>query len=160
MKGFFKKAKGEVQGLLNSDPRASHPPPNVQPSYHPGTPQGQFKGMHQDQPSQIQDPTPLDITRYRYHHGTNLGSIYVLEKWLHPSMFPEGASGSSELEAVKAWTEEIGLDKTRQMFEKHWANAVTDDDIKWLLEEAKCKSSSVLGMMKTSSGTYSSPVQR
>ena len=43
-----------------------------------------------------------DILRYRYHHGTNLGSIYVLEKWLHGSMFDNEAAGDSELDAVTA----------------------------------------------------------
>lgn len=46
-------------------------------------------------------PTAIDIFRYRYQHGTNLGSIFVLEKWLHPKMFEKDAQGSSELEAVK-----------------------------------------------------------
>ena len=48
-------------------------------------------------------PTATDIFRYRYQHGTNLGSIFVLEKWLHPKMFEKDAQGSSELEAVKQW---------------------------------------------------------
>jgi hypothetical protein len=46
-------------------------------------------------------PTDKDIFRYRYQHGTNLGSIFVLEKWLHSSMFEKNMPGSSELEAVK-----------------------------------------------------------
>lgn len=45
-------------------------------------------------------PTAIDIFRYRYQHGTNLGSIFVLEKWLHPKMFEKDAKGSSEIEAV------------------------------------------------------------
>jgi hypothetical protein len=50
-------------------------------------------------------PTTEDIFRYRYQHGTNLGSIFVLEKWLHRSMHEKGSSGSSELSAVTqyAW---------------------------------------------------------
>ena len=50
-------------------------------------------------------PTPYDILRYRAHHGTNLGSIFVLERWLYPSMFPagEGNSGGSELDAVTGY---------------------------------------------------------
>lgn len=50
-------------------------------------------------------PTTEDIFRYRYQHGTNLGSIFVLEKWLHGSMHEKGSSGSSELSAVTqyAW---------------------------------------------------------
>ena len=48
-------------------------------------------------------PTPLDTLRYRSHHGTNLGSIFVLEKWLFPSMFEPNARGDSELDAVTAY---------------------------------------------------------
>lgn len=46
-------------------------------------------------------PTARDIFRYRYQHGTNLGSIFVLERWLTGSMYEDGTPGSSELEAVK-----------------------------------------------------------
>ena len=55
-----------------------------------------------DSPSHIQPPSPVDVLRYRYHHGTNLGSIFVLEQWLSPSMFVSGANGGSELDAVQA----------------------------------------------------------
>ena len=48
-------------------------------------------------------PTPLDNLRYRFHNGTNLGSIFVLEKWLFPSMFEPNARGDSELDAVTAY---------------------------------------------------------
>ena len=43
-----------------------------------------------------------DVYRYRYHHGTNLGSIFILEKWLFSTMFEESAQGGSELDAVQA----------------------------------------------------------
>ena len=56
----------------------------------------------QDTPSTIEAPTSLDVLRYRYHHGTNLGSVFVLEQWLSGSMFEEGAAGASELDAVNA----------------------------------------------------------
>lgn len=46
-------------------------------------------------------PTEKDIFRYRYQHGTNLGAIFVLEKWLKGSMYEKGAEGSSELAAIK-----------------------------------------------------------
>lgn len=46
--------------------------------------------------------TTADIFNYRYHHGTNLGSVFVLEKWLSSSMYVHGAAGDSELDAVRA----------------------------------------------------------
>lgn len=51
---------------------------------------------------QLSRPTPKDIFRYRYQHGTNLGSIFILEQWLYGSMYDQGVSGSSELDAVVA----------------------------------------------------------
>ena len=50
-----------------------------------------------------------EILRYRYHHGPNLGSIFVLEKWLHGSMFDTGAAGSSELDAVVSYDSHIPI---------------------------------------------------
>ncbi|KAL5381720.1 hypothetical protein PMIN06_010551 [Paraphaeosphaeria minitans] len=85
----------------------------------------------------IQVPSALDILRYRYHHATNLGSVYVLERWLSPSRFPQETSGSSELEAVKSWVAKIGAEQTKKMFETAWANAILDEDIVWLKDEAK-----------------------
>lgn len=45
-------------------------------------------------------PSTKDILRYRYQHGTNLGSIFILEQWLFGSMYDEGVPSSSELDAV------------------------------------------------------------
>lgn len=54
-----------------------------------------------DQQANIQPPHPLEVMRYRYQHGTNLGSVFVLEKWLTGSMYAEGSPGSAELAAVQ-----------------------------------------------------------
>ncbi|EXJ73064.1 uncharacterized protein A1O5_04213 [Cladophialophora psammophila CBS 110553] len=85
-------------------------------------------------------PTPKDILRYRYQHGTNLGSIFILEQWLFGSMYDQGVSGSSELDAVVASINVRGLDATRQKWEAHWANALTDADLDWLANAAHCNS--------------------
>ena len=45
-------------------------------------------------------PLTKDILRYRYQHGTNLGSIFILEQWLFGSMYDEGVPSSSELDAI------------------------------------------------------------
>lgn len=55
-------------------------------------------------------------------------------------MFPQGCSGGSELDAVSTSLQQSGLEATRQKFENHWRNALTDQDLKWLVEEAKCTS--------------------
>ena len=80
-----------------------------------------------------------DILRYRFHYGTNVGSFFVLEKWLFSSMFPSkaGDKQSSELESLKLWIPQIGIDATRAKFEAHWASALTDDDLDWLVNTAR-----------------------
>lgn len=47
-------------------------------------------------------PTTSDILRFRFQQGVNLGGVFVLEQWLTPSMYDEGVSGASELDAVVA----------------------------------------------------------
>lgn len=142
MRGFLHKAKEELKGVTQRDGNSL---PGGQPgNISPQPQQHQFPGQlynhhgqwhHQDHT--IREPTPLDILRYRYHHGTNLGSVYVIERWLVPSSFPEGAEGSSELAAVKAWVDQIGIEATKQKFEERWANAVSDEALGWLVNKAK-----------------------
>ncbi|KZF22188.1 glycoside hydrolase family 5 protein [Xylona heveae TC161] len=126
MKSFIKKAKASLRDVQSQFPSSQ------------GN-QAQQQIIHQqDTPSRIQPPTPTDILRYRYHHGTNLGSIFVLEQWLTPSMFVEGAAGGSELDAVNACLKSQGLDATRAKWENHWSNAVSDSDFSWLVNTAHC----------------------
>lgn len=55
-----------------------------------------------DEYDTTQPITELDILRYRYHHGANLGGVFVLEKFLAPNMF-DGCEKDSENEAVMQW---------------------------------------------------------
>ncbi len=52
-------------------------------------------------------PTVLDVLRYRYHHGANLGGCFVLEKWLWPGMYEHVTRGDSELDAVQAYAHQV-----------------------------------------------------
>ncbi|KAF5867506.1 putative glucan -beta-glucosidase protein [Botrytis fragariae] len=90
--------------------------------------------IHQSRPSTISQPTVSEILRYRYHFGVNLGSIFVLEPWLFPK-FVGGAS--SELDAVTSSVKNNGVEATRQKWEGHWKNAVTDQAFGWLAKSAK-----------------------
>lgn len=102
-----------------------------------------FQDPLQLQPSQVKTippPSPLDLFRYRYHYGANLGSIFVLEQWLSGSMFPAGSPGGSELDAVSASFQASGLAATRARWEEHWSAAVSDADFAWLVNEAHCTS--------------------
>lgn len=136
MKGFLQKAKAEWKDRLQreeSDQQQQH-----QQDHQPHSSPGHCPPPAHQNHGGINEPTALDILRYRYHHGTNLGSVYVVERWLQPSRFPEGAEGSSELAAVKAWVEKEGIECARDKFEQHWASIVTDAAIGWLVNEAKC----------------------
>lgn len=145
MNDLLQKAKSGLDKVMDSYPSLSlapkrlPPQPPPKPAHFSNPQRTPVCTMQQDQPSSIQDPTSLDILRYRYHHGTNLGSIYVLERWLFPSRFPQETKGSSELEAVKAWVEKVGVEAAKKQFEKAWETAISDQDIDWLKNEAKCK---------------------
>jgi aryl-phospho-beta-D-glucosidase BglC (GH1 family) len=94
------------------------------------------KQSSEPQPNIISPPTPLDVIRYRFHHGTNLGSIFVLEKWLTPSMFPSSSPSGSELSAVTTSLSVSGLAATREKWTQQWRGALSDADLRWLVEEA------------------------
>ncbi|KAG9228995.1 glycoside hydrolase superfamily [Amylocarpus encephaloides] len=126
MKSFFNKLEDKVssfsQEFLVHDSKAQQP----------------IQQQHQS--STILPPTPDDVFRYRYHHGTNLGSVFVLEKWLSGHMFLPSSNGDSELDAVTASVKERGIDETRRIWEDFWKSAVTDDDWEWLKTSARCTS--------------------
>ena len=84
------------------------------------------------------DPLPEDVFRYRQHFGANLGSVFVLEKWMSPDMFDNGAD-KAELSAVAASVKRIGLKATRKRWEAHWDAAITDEDLDWLANTAHGK---------------------
>ncbi|KAJ9608450.1 Glucan 1,3-beta-glucosidase 3 [Cladophialophora chaetospira] len=89
---------------------------------------------------QVGPPTSADVLRYRYQHGTNLGSIFILEQWLFGSLYDQGVTGSSELDAINASINTRGLEATRQKWEAHWNSALTDSDLDWLVKSARCNS--------------------
>lgn len=138
MKGFLQRAKAEVKNFSQRDFRPEPVQHDGNHNHQSHDPQGQRPPTQHHGHGSIAEPTDLDILRYRYHHGTNLGSVYVIERWLQSSRFPEGAEGSSELAAVKAWVDREGIDGARQKFEQHWSSIVTDAAIGWLVNEAKC----------------------
>ncbi|KAL3428022.1 endo-beta-1,6-glucanase [Phlyctema vagabunda] len=124
MKKLLSKAKAALQDEF----------PQLQQS------QQSQRQLHASHPSTIGPPKPIDVLRYRYHHGTNLGSIFVLEDWLFPSMYPPETGGSSELDAVYNSIHRDGLEASRNKWEQHWRDALTDADLEWLVAEARCTS--------------------
>ena len=86
----------------------------------------------------MQSPSQADVNRYQFHYGANLGSTFILERWLTPCMFHESAKGSSELAAVESWVKVESLEKARERFERHWREYVSDADLDWLKDKSKC----------------------
>lgn len=85
-------------------------------------------------------PTAEDIFRYRYQHGTNLGSMFVHGPWLSDGASSYDSGGFKELEEVKRSLATKGLEETRLQWEAHWRGALTDLDILWLKDVARCNS--------------------
>jgi len=127
MKKLFNKAKSAIQDT-----------PPCSPAQITSKTQSPIPPI--DRPSKISPPTPQDVIRYRYHHGTNLGSIFVLERWLMPSMFLSSCTGDSELATVTSSLRAWGYMSTKAHWEKHWASAVSDSEFQWLTQDAKCTS--------------------
>ncbi|KAF1984012.1 glycoside hydrolase family 5 protein [Aulographum hederae CBS 113979] len=136
MRKFLDKARDAIKDLTDDD--------KAEQTYNAP----QKRSMDEQQqvlavnPPPAGQPSRLDVMRYRYHHGTNLGSIYVLEKWLHPSMFPSNApaNATAELPAAQLAIKEMGTDGARAKFQRHWDSAISDDDFRWLVNDAHCTS--------------------
>ncbi|CAK4032617.1 glycoside hydrolase family 5 [Lecanosticta acicola] len=124
MRKFMDKAKSAFDDIGSSKPT--------------GQPQSKVQVPMQDGQCTIQPPTSSDVFKYRYHHGVNLGSIFILERWLTGCMFNDKSQGTSELASVESWVQLEGTEAARNRFEKHWKEYVSDADLDWLKDVAKC----------------------
>ncbi|KIJ52830.1 glycoside hydrolase family 5 protein [Sphaerobolus stellatus SS14] len=69
-----------------------------------------------------------DIYRYRRQYGVNLGSWFVLEKWISGGPFREAASpASSDYDVARGH-------HAREILESHWDTWITESDWKWIAE--------------------------
>ena len=100
---------GILDKLKNS---ASRAPPPSQQSYPP--------------PPAPHFLSPQDVYRYRHQRGVNLGSWFVLERWMASKPF-EGAvaPGQSDLDVARGKNAKANL-------EAHWDSWVGDDDWRWI----------------------------
>lgn len=55
-------------------------------------------------------------------------------------MFPKDAADGSELAAARASLHSSGLDATREKWTRHWRDALSDDELRWLAQDAKVTS--------------------
>ncbi|KAK8853316.1 hypothetical protein IAR55_004020 [Kwoniella newhampshirensis] len=70
------------------------------------------------------------IYRYRQQQSVNLGSWFVQEQWMNPSLFT-CASGNkqAELDVANGWG---SVDNARQVLERHWDEWITESDFQFL----------------------------
>ncbi|KAG1823741.1 glycoside hydrolase superfamily [Suillus subaureus] len=74
----------------------------------------------------LQESPQQRLYRYRKQRGVNLGSWFVLERWVSESPFQGAAgSGQSDLDVAK------GL-HAKQVLEQHWDSWITSTDFEWL----------------------------
>ncbi|KAF8810115.1 glycoside hydrolase [Phlegmacium glaucopus] len=76
------------------------------------------------------DPAIAHIYRYRQQQSVNLGSWFVHEKWMTPSLF-SCASGRQEAEidiAYGWWS----IDNARIVLERHWDTFINETDFQYL----------------------------
>ncbi|KAI0765919.1 glycoside hydrolase [Trametes elegans] len=81
-------------------------------------------------PPAVRGPFPdeQDWYRYRKQRGVNLGSWFVLERWIAESPFHNAiAPGQSDLDVARGA-------HAREILEQHWDTWITADDWAWLAE--------------------------
>ncbi|KAI0044921.1 glycoside hydrolase family 5 protein [Auriscalpium vulgare] len=73
-------------------------------------------------------PNAQDLYRYRKQRGINLGSWFVLERWIADAPYRAAASpGQSDHDVAR------GSD-ARHILEEHWDNWITENDWRWIAE--------------------------
>ncbi|KAJ2964222.1 hypothetical protein NQZ79_g826 [Umbelopsis isabellina] len=78
------------------------------------------------------DPVLSEIYRHRRHVGVNLGSLFILEKWLCPPALCScviSKSWESEHDFLQATS---SAKAARDALEEHWRTFITEEDFKWL----------------------------
>ncbi len=72
--------------------------------------------------------TLATIYRYRRQQSVNLGSLFVLESWMVPSLFACAAQPAiSELDVANGWE-----GSARALLERHWDTWITEEDFQWM----------------------------
>ncbi|KAH7923868.1 glycoside hydrolase [Leucogyrophana mollusca] len=76
------------------------------------------------------DQSQANVYRYRQQQSVNLGSWFVQENWMVPSLFT-CASGpqAAELDVASGWG---STDNARAVLERHWDNFINQSDFDYL----------------------------
>lgn len=82
------------------------------------------------EPFPAYDANQAMIYRYRQQQSVNLGSWFVQEQWMVPSLFTCAAGNKqAELDIANGWG---SVDNARQVLERHWDTWITEDDFVFL----------------------------
>ncbi|EAU88084.2 cytoplasm protein [Coprinopsis cinerea okayama7 len=85
---------------------------------------------HQEYPSY--DEKLATVFRYRKQQSVNLGSWFVHENWMTPSLFRCAAGNAgSEIDIAYGWGNTTGA---RTVLERHWDTFINASDFKWLAD--------------------------
>ncbi|TFK51862.1 glycoside hydrolase [Heliocybe sulcata] len=102
--------------------------------FHRHSRSSSYQSLHRDpaapapKPEATAFPTEADIYRHRKQRGVNLGSWFVLERWIIESPFRSAAApGQSDLDVAR------GQD-AKQVLEHHWDTWITRADWEWLAQ--------------------------
>ncbi|EKM57736.1 glycoside hydrolase family 5 protein [Phanerochaete carnosa HHB-10118-sp] len=80
----------------------------------------------QDIPSGF--PSPSDFFRYRKQRGVNLGSWFVLERWIAESPFHSATPpGQSDHDVARG-------PQAKEVLEHHWDTWITEQDFAWIAQ--------------------------
>ncbi|ORY35801.1 glycoside hydrolase superfamily [Naematelia encephala] len=94
-----------------------------------------FQPYTPDTPVQLESFAPYDasralIYRYRQQQSVNLGSWFVQEQWMNPSLFTcANGNKQAELDVAQGWG---GVDSARQVLERHWDEWIGESDFAYL----------------------------
>ena len=72
------------------------------------------------------------IYRNRYNCGVNLGSLFVLEKWIYDSLFTEASGAETEFDAVLRCMRSKGAGETSRLLLSHYMAYLDKIDWEWL----------------------------
>jgi hypothetical protein len=114
---------------LTTSTTVDTPPPNC--AVEPYTPATDLTL----QPFAPYDANKALIYRYRQQQSVNLGSWFVQEQWMNPSLFG-CASGNkqAEFDVASGWG---SVDGARQVLERHWDEWIVESDFAYLASIGK-----------------------
>ncbi|KAL6946387.1 hypothetical protein ACO0RG_000538 [Hanseniaspora osmophila] len=98
------------------------------------TNQTPFESPHMENLSLNDSISTAQLYQSRAFHGVNFGGLFLLEKWLYPSMFPDETNGTEyEFDAIAAIASKKGVSEAVKMLEDHYAKFLNNNnEYEWL----------------------------